>query len=266
MKRVKITDTILRDAHQSLIATRMTTDQMLPIVEKLAPRGLPILTEKPPGRSSAETEELSRIVSAPNLVAFNRRYMPLNRRFKTIVDAMERPYFAECRFYRHGRTTNEFITSTGIHAVNYMEHLFGPIRRVRTEKRGNPASDTWIWTVWATFEHGLEALMKFFPRSGASVERYEVHSNDVSAFLHSPQTYSTDYPGRLVVHRGGQPVETIEGRDEDGVLANAGFADEYRDFFRCVRSGKPTRSTLQSSIESMRIAEAIERGDEQYLP
>ncbi len=32
---VKITETILRDAHQSLIATRMTTEQMLPIVEKL---------------------------------------------------------------------------------------------------------------------------------------------------------------------------------------------------------------------------------------
>lgn len=34
-KPVKITDTILRDAHQSLIATRMRTEQMLPIVEKL---------------------------------------------------------------------------------------------------------------------------------------------------------------------------------------------------------------------------------------
>ena len=34
-KPVKITETILRDAHQSLIATRMSTEQMLPIVEKL---------------------------------------------------------------------------------------------------------------------------------------------------------------------------------------------------------------------------------------
>ncbi len=34
-KPIQITETILRDAHQSLIATRMTTDQMLPIVEKL---------------------------------------------------------------------------------------------------------------------------------------------------------------------------------------------------------------------------------------
>ena len=34
-KPIKITETILRDAHQSLIATRMKTEQMLPIVEKL---------------------------------------------------------------------------------------------------------------------------------------------------------------------------------------------------------------------------------------
>ena len=32
-KPVKIVETVLRDAHQSLLATRMTTDQMLPIVD-----------------------------------------------------------------------------------------------------------------------------------------------------------------------------------------------------------------------------------------
>jgi pyruvate carboxylase subunit B len=35
MTALKITDTILRDAHQSLIATRMRTEDMLPICEKL---------------------------------------------------------------------------------------------------------------------------------------------------------------------------------------------------------------------------------------
>ena len=34
-KPVKITETVLRDAHQSLIATRMPTEEMLPIVEKM---------------------------------------------------------------------------------------------------------------------------------------------------------------------------------------------------------------------------------------
>jgi pyruvate carboxylase subunit B len=35
MPRVKITDTVLRDAHQSLLATRMRTEDMLPICDRL---------------------------------------------------------------------------------------------------------------------------------------------------------------------------------------------------------------------------------------
>jgi oxaloacetate decarboxylase alpha subunit len=34
-KKVGITETVLRDAHQSLIATRMTTEEMLPIIDKM---------------------------------------------------------------------------------------------------------------------------------------------------------------------------------------------------------------------------------------
>ena len=34
-KRINVTDTILRDAHQSLLATRMRTEDMLPICPKL---------------------------------------------------------------------------------------------------------------------------------------------------------------------------------------------------------------------------------------
>ena len=37
-KAVQITETVLRDAHQSLIATRMTTEEMLPIVEDVYKR------------------------------------------------------------------------------------------------------------------------------------------------------------------------------------------------------------------------------------
>lgn len=39
MAKVKITETILRDAHQSLIATRMKTDEMIPILETLDQAG-----------------------------------------------------------------------------------------------------------------------------------------------------------------------------------------------------------------------------------
>ena len=39
MSEIRINETVLRDAHQSLMATRMSTDDMLPIVEKLDQAG-----------------------------------------------------------------------------------------------------------------------------------------------------------------------------------------------------------------------------------
>ena len=38
-KKVLFTETVLRDAHQSLMATRMSTDDLLPIVEKMDEAG-----------------------------------------------------------------------------------------------------------------------------------------------------------------------------------------------------------------------------------
>ena len=35
MTDVKLTETILRDGHQSLLATRMETDEMLPVLEEM---------------------------------------------------------------------------------------------------------------------------------------------------------------------------------------------------------------------------------------
>ena len=39
MKKFKITETCLRDGHQSLMATRLTTDEILPILHKMDSAG-----------------------------------------------------------------------------------------------------------------------------------------------------------------------------------------------------------------------------------
>ena len=57
-KPIKITETVLRDAHQSLIATRMTTEQMLPIVEKMDQVGYHSIPSFPEGRSLGPVAEI----------------------------------------------------------------------------------------------------------------------------------------------------------------------------------------------------------------
>ena len=64
-KPVKIVETVLRDAHQSLLATRMSTEQMLPIVDKMDKVGYYAVecwggAAFLKGRSMGETEKVKR--------------------------------------------------------------------------------------------------------------------------------------------------------------------------------------------------------------
>jgi predicted dehydrogenase len=240
----------------------LVNPKVLPeVVHRLVPRELPIFTEKSPGWSYREAKELADAVKVTNVVGFNRRYMPLNRRFKSIAEGMTAPYFAACHFYRHGRLCEEFMIETGVHGLNYLEYLCGPVAAIRTQRRANPRNQTWVWECEIEFASGLHGCAVFSPCSGSSLERFELHSNDLSAYLHSPQTYSSDYPGRILLHRGGRLAETVEGSEGLGILHNAGFMDEYRDFFQAVASGSETTSNFRNSCATMAMAEAVERGD-----
>jgi predicted dehydrogenase len=229
------------------------------IIEKLMTRNLPIFTEKSPGRSYREAQWLADRVEVPNVVAFNRRYMPINQQFKTLLDSLQDIYFAECHFYRNERLYDEFIIETGVHGINYLEYLFGPITDVHTEIWRNPGNGTSIYLCALRFVSGLKGIAKFFPCSGSSVERYEVHSDSTSAYLFSPQTYSSDYPGKIVIHREGKHKETIEGDGQLGMVINAGFVNEYLDFFNIVRTGGSGISNFANAANTMRVAEAIEK-------
>jgi predicted dehydrogenase len=236
------------------------------IVEQLLPRKLPIFTEKSPGWSYEDAKNLADMVQTVNVVGFNRRFMPLNREFKQIVDKMENPYFAECHFYRNNRQCSEFIIETGIHGLNFLEYLHGAIEKVRTTRCKNPQNDTYVWNCEIEFESGLPGYAKFLPCSGSSVERYEVHSNDLSAYLESPQTYSLDYPGRIVLHEKGKIKQIIEGAADRGAEYNAGFIDEYLDFFQSIKNDGSFVSNFKNSVSTMELCGVIEKGDNYSRP
>lgn len=230
---------------------------MYDVMTKLAPRHLPIFTEKPPGSSYLEARHLAEIVSVPNVVAFNRRYMPISQHFKKLVDEVESPYFAECQFYRSERFIEHFIMETGIHGINFMEHICGSICKIRTEKRAIPSGKTNLWICQVSFESGIQGIMKFFPSSGSSVERYEFHGEARSIYLHCPQTYTSDHPGKIFIHEGGKLVSIISNNENNQIVA-AGFLDEYRDFFQAMREKSETLSNFRNAANTIRVAEAIE--------
>jgi len=234
---------------------------LMNIIRKILKRNLPILCEKPPGVTAKDAKELSIIVKVSNVVAFNRRYTPINQQYKEIIENMKNIYYVECRLYRSERYCKHFITNTGIHGINYMEYLFGPIKKVKVDKWKNPINDTNIWICRMNFTSGLKGLIKFFPCSGSSIERYEVHSTNISAYLYSPQYYTEDYPGQIIIYKKLlKEIQTIRGNIEESHLFIYGFINEYIDFFNAFLKNVPTISNFQNVENSMRIAEMIEKG------
>lgn len=253
-------DEVLNDQHVDCIVVLVNSKVLVETVLRLLARDLPIFTEKPPGGTYREALALSECVTVPNLVAFNRRYMPVNRRFKAFADAIEGVYFAECHFYRNERLYDHFVRETGVHGINYMEYLCGPIRELRTESGRVPRNGSQFWISSVTFESGTRGVFKFFPCCGSSIERYEVHGQETSIYLHCPQSYTSDHPGRIEVHKNGRVDSIIYDAEEEGDLLSMGIVEEYREFFSAVRHGSGTASNFANACNTMRVAEAIEAG------
>jgi predicted dehydrogenase len=237
--------------HQSVVGS---------VIERILPRQIPFLCEKPPGNDTRESRGLAQRVDVPNVVAFNRRYSPMNQRYKEMVDCIRDVYFAECHFYRNERLYKNFVVATGIHGINYLEFLFGEIAHIRTEKWPNPGKDTFLWVSSIRFASGMRGLIKFFPCSGSSVERYEVHSRDWSAYFNSPQHFTTDIPGRIILYKEAKIEQVIEGSSGEDPLVESGYINIYTDFLKTIRGNSPTVSNFANSWRSMAVAESIEKG------
>ena len=168
---------LLDDSEVNAIAVAVPPAVAKSVIEQVVTRQVPLFSEKPPGISISEAEALSELVQVPNLLAFNRRFAPLNNTFKEIVADMEGVYFVESHFLRHRRLDPTFMIGTGIHWINFMIYCFGEIQTVTVERFRNPDQECWSRVAQLTFPGDLRGLLKVFPCSGTTVEQLEVHSS-----------------------------------------------------------------------------------------
>ncbi|MBA7486920.1 Inositol 2-dehydrogenase/D-chiro-inositol 3-dehydrogenase [subsurface metagenome] len=232
------------------------------ILRTLAARNLPVICEKPPGRDGDEALQLAQRITATNVVAFNRRYMPINQQFKELIDR-ERIEFVECSFYRRQRDVERFVTETGIHGINLLEYLFGDIARVETERWKVAGSSTYNWLASLRFSSGLRGLIKFFPFAGVSLEKVEVNGRDITASVQTAHPFTDAREGAINIQKHGAngraDVEVVEQKDLEPLRAG-GFEGEYLDLFEAIRKKRETVSNFQNAWRSVVVAEAVQQG------
>jgi len=231
-------------------------DLTVRLVEKVSSFGAPMLIEKPPGKSVAETEHLRSLLAerrVPHMVSFNRRFSPaiIAAREWVETEASSAPRFIAGRMFRVRRLEADFVMGTGIHLTDTMMSLLGSCDRVeanrwKTERGGQCASCRVI------NHEGPDGSLLILPDTGLNEETYEIFGDRYRVLVstHS-STVCVEQDGKTLLERSfTDSPEYVSG----------GALNETRAFVEAVEGKSEFRPTLDEAIESMRLAEAIAHG------
>jgi myo-inositol 2-dehydrogenase / D-chiro-inositol 1-dehydrogenase len=230
-------------------------------------RGIPLLLEKPPGETTAETDRLiaaaekgGRVV--PHQVAFNRRFAPLVRELRRRIEEAGPLRHVHYEMTRVERRDPDFST-TAIHGLDAVRYLAGAdYAEARFRYREMPELGRGVANILvdAVMTSGTTAHLAFCPVAGVLVERATAHAHGHTLFLHVPMWNGVDAPGRLWHFAGGKLVADLGGdRVGDGtaLFELGGFYGETVAFLEAVGARRPPSPSLRESRQSVAIAEQI---------
>ena len=257
------------DAVSLIVPVTLTAELTLQILR----RRIPVILEKPPGMNREQTlrmaEEADR-TGTPNQVAFNRRYMPMVRRFLELRRDC-RANFWQYDFFRVNRRDEDFST-TCIHGIDAVRFLAGsPYRRVGFTYRPVPGAEDWVVDILldCEFQDGSAGRLTFSPMTGIVAERCTMHGTNQLIACTLPYHGSikpADGPGRIFLAQNGKILleETAPLEEEDFV--SNGFYDENASFFDCIQAGGHPEGGILSGLQSVEIAECIRQRKVLYEP
>lgn len=235
------------------------------VLAQIAACPLPLLVEKPPGNSVEEATQLSEMIGDRAIVGFNRRFAPSVTRFRELLESSEPVLHMECQFTRRMRNDEHFVIESGIHGVDLIQWLSGPVAQVRVTASPQKAvsdirSRVPYWDASLQFESGATAHMTFVPRAGFAGERYTAYAADRTIILDfgchfcdvtASRVRSCEASGETITYEFGSCPR-------DPFLAE-GFIHEYHAFLDLITHGAPSASTFSSACASLQICEEIEQ-------
>jgi predicted dehydrogenase len=261
-------DTERPDAVCLIAPVHLTAELAVRVLAK----GYPLLLEKPPGLTRAETMRILEAAEAkrvPNMVAFNRRHMPLVTKAREILRSMDAIQHIRLDFTRVGRMDPDFST-TAVHGIDTVRFLAGSdYKHIRFRYQQAAASDPRVVNIFMDCEmaNGITAQLNFCPVTGLAAERLTVHAWDQTLLLHLPYWHSMDKSGRLThLHRNQVRCE-IDGAELEGggeEFGANGFYHENKAFFDAVRAGRRPADDLKSTLQTVEIMECVRERVPEY--
>jgi myo-inositol 2-dehydrogenase / D-chiro-inositol 1-dehydrogenase len=238
-----------------------------PLSVRIFQKGYPLLLEKPPGLDKHEAMEMIRSANKwniPNMVAFNRRFMPLVIKLKEMLqqNGLDKSLSIDYRMLRVGRKDPDFST-TAIHGIDVVRYLAASdYRTVHFNYQDLDIAGRNIVNIFmdCEFESGATARFGICPVAGTVAERLEINSLQNTFHLNLPLAGSKDMPGRLSHFYNGNTVLELNGINVSGNMDEFvlnGFYDENKVFFDDIRYGRKPVDDILSGLQSVEIADCI---------
>jgi virulence factor len=220
---------------------------------QLLERRMPCVVEKPLGASMDEVDALlkaARETGTPNMVSVNRRFMPFLNRALAWNREQGPLRYIRCTFTRHARGEPQFLSETGVHAIDTMRYIAGEVNRadIRTLKACDGAAE-W-YAIDLEFESGVSGRIDVLPTCGLREETYEMIGEGFRALVTSPfgpkRGFRCFRENRVVLEEHESQATT-----EDVVN---GFYDEAAALIRSLNAKRELRPSIEDVFPSVRLS------------
>ena len=226
------------------------------IVLDLLPARIPMVIEKPPGRSAeaaARLRDAARTHGAPHMVSFNRRFSPaITRARQWLTDrgtgGVVRMVIA--RMLRDERIEDDFMVGTGIHLVDTALSLSGRPETVRALSRPASREGVRVYQGQVACEGGAVVSLHVAPCAGVVEETYELIGDDFRILIDTQRC-------RLAIDCNNERIDTWQPPPGEPDYITSGAYAEAEAFLEALEGKREFGPTLEEGVEAMKVAEQL---------
>ena len=234
-----------------------------PVALPCLQRGVNTFLEKPPGMTAAEAKELVMAAEksgAKGMVGLHRRFHPMlnqalamveeNGPVIQLVGEFHKPMSVLERLERFTpECMDNWLVANDIHVIDMVRRMAGAdVRSVHSFGRRAVSKYRDVHAAMVEFENDCVATYSFNYTTSQRLERYEIHGNNISAYLEGVR--------EGFVLRQDERIDLPE-------CETSGTEEEIRYFVDCLLEDKPVTPpapTLEEGFKSVELADAIRAG------
>lgn len=218
-------------------------------------RRIPVLTEKPLGDNIEQARDIVKSAGkydAPAMVSFNRRFDPAIKKALRWMSDKGAPSSIHGVMRRHKRTERDFVWGTGIHIIDLLWSLAGPMNiESMKEVRGGGCSRV----AHLSGKDGIPILLEIFPVCGNVEEKVSISGEGWYGAVWT----GSAHPWRArCMFKGACEIDYAAPDDQPEYIRNGSSAETVAFLEAALEGRNLPAPSLEESLSIAELAWAIQ--------